>query len=58
MRKVIDQGWVWGGVDGCNVVGTLAWGGEPVRDHGRISMVFCESEVWQGLCEKRGHDHY
>ena len=58
MRKVIDQGWVWGGVGDVNVGSVLAWGREPERDHGQISAELCNNEAWQGLCEGGCLDQY
>ena len=53
-----DQGWVWGGVGDSDVVSGLAWGRAPGIYHSHISMVFCDTKVWQGLCEEHCHDHW
>ena len=56
VRRMIDQGWVWGAAGDGDVGGVLAWGGEPERDLNQISMVLFDIEVWQGRYEGRSHD--
>ena len=50
---VIDQGWVWSGVDGIDVGSVLAWGVKLGKYHGQTSVVFCDNKACQGLSEGR-----
>ena len=52
MQMVNVQGEVWGGVGDVNVGSVLAWGGEPVRYHGQISVGLCDNKTCQGLNEE------